>query len=107
MEAKGTRKLNKKEEQKMRLNNKGIGLIWLIVWILITGGIIAGVSQVYSERKVLAEDIKSGRLILTPSAQEMIAKGDLFLNDAGRRTQYGNYKTDVTDNDLYSAFIAK
>ena len=81
---------------------------FIIIMLIFIIFFVCGFFDVDSERFALAQDIKSGNLILTIKAARMIVKGDAFLIDAGREKSYeSGRKMNVRNTDLFRAFIAK
>ena len=93
-------------------NERGFAPIMFLVMIFFLFSVL-GFFDAGSERYALAEDVESGKLILTNKALTMIEKGDLYLNyasHAGYDPTTGERRNDymsTEDNDLFKAFIAK
>lgn len=87
----------------------GCNMNWLIVFFIVFLVIAPTVFDVSDYRVALAEDIKSGHLVLTPKAKSFIDKGDEFLNVDYGDVKYndGRYHKKVYEDSLYSAFVAK
>jgi hypothetical protein len=92
------------------MGKKGFVSFFIVFFILI---FVIGTSiftDAGNYRSALAEDMKSGILDLNNQAAQMIAKGDKFLEDAGRLSENPRLELrnmSIYDNDLIRAFIAK
>jgi len=81
---------------------------WFLIFLIVVIVVLPAVFDITDYRVAIAEDISSGKLILTKKAQCMLEKGDAFLKMAGDlNNPYFSDNIKSTENDLYRAFIAK
>ena len=81
-------------------------VFFLIMIFTVFGGVLVDAGEY---RAALAADFDSGKLVRTERAEEMIKKGDWFLEKASL-TSYRSHDgrhTVAWENDLFEAFIAK
>ena len=90
-------------------NKKGFVYLPFILFVFVLFYMfgIFFMEDISSYRIALADDMRQGKLITTPKALSMIAKGDLFLNVCNEQGKKMSSSKDIRETALVGAFIAK